>query len=267
MPSKDVIPGTQAVTRAIALLKSFSDRDPELTLTELAQRAGLNKTTAYRLLTALEREGLVARGDAGEAYRLGPEMISLGGRALRANDLRSASHACLQSLAKQSGETATLEVLSGRQVLILDEVLSSHLVGTSQSVGTRWPAHATSTGKAMLAFLPGEQRRELLQAPLERMTEHTLTDPEHLKSELAHIRSQGYATAIEEIEIGFVAVGAPVRDHSGKVIAAISLGGPSARLSASRLPVLGAQVADAARDISAALGFRPQENALREFKS
>jgi DNA-binding IclR family transcriptional regulator len=265
MPAENVIPGTQAVTRAIALLKTFSDQDPELTLTDLAQRAGLNKTTAYRLLTALEREGLVARNEQGEAYRLGPEMIALGGRALRANDLRSASRACLERLAKQTGETATLEVLSGRQVLILDEVLTSHLVGTSQSVGTRWPAHATSTGKAMLAFLPEEERQELLQAPLECLTEKTLTDPQRIARELAHIRSQGYATAIEEIELGFIAIGAPVRDHSGKVIAAISLGGPSARLSASRLPVLGAQVADAAGDISAALGYRPQEDAPGKF--
>jgi IclR family acetate operon transcriptional repressor len=266
MPSKDVIPGTQAVTRAIALLKAFSDQDPELTLTELAQRASLNKTTAYRLLTALEREGLVARRDPGEAYRLGPEMISLGGRALRANDLRSASRACLERLAKQSGETATLEVLDGRQVLILDEVLSTHLVGTSQSIGTRWPAHATSTGKILLAFLAEGERRELLKAPLVRMTENTLTDLGRLERQLVRVRAQGYATAVEEIEVGFVAVGAPVRDHSGETIAAISLGGPSARLTLDRLPGLGAQVADAARDISAALGFRPQENAPDEFK-
>src|SRR5262245_12218403 len=104
-------PGTQAVRRAVALLKAFTDEQPEWGLTELARALKLNKTTAYRLLTALEKEGFVARSPA-DAYRLGPEAIALGGRALRSNDLRSVSHAELEWLAQITKETATLEVFA-----------------------------------------------------------------------------------------------------------------------------------------------------------
>ncbi len=140
-------PGTQSVVRAISLLKAFSETHPEWGLTDLAQRVDLNKTTVYRLLTALESEGMVVQNPATQSYRLGPEMIALGTLALRSSDLRSASHPALEVLARETGETATLEILMDDQVFILDEVMGRHLIGATPSIGTRWPAHATSTGK------------------------------------------------------------------------------------------------------------------------
>ena len=133
--------------RAVALLKLFTDVRPEWGLTEVARAAGLNKTTAHRLLSALTREGLLARSATTEAYRLGPEAIALGARALRANDLRTVSRIYLEDLVKRSDETATVEVLVEAEVLILDEMHSRKWLHASPSVGTRWPAHATSTGK------------------------------------------------------------------------------------------------------------------------
>jgi DNA-binding IclR family transcriptional regulator len=257
MTDKESIPGTQAVTRALALLKSFSDQEPELSLTELASRAQLNKTTAYRLLSALEKESMIVRDGRSETYRLGPEVIALGGRALRANDLRSVSHPCLEELAERTGETATLEILTGNQVLILDEVTSSYLIGTSHSIGTRWPAHATSTGKILLAFQPEEQLQKVITAPLEKLTKNTLNDVALLKRAFNRIRDQGYAIAVEEIEVGYIAVGAPIRDHDGKVIAAISVGGPSTRMTEQKLPALIDQVVETAASISNSLGYRP----------
>src|SRR3970282_1195809 len=147
-------PGAQAVARAIAVLKAFTDSNPQLTLAEITRATRLNRATAYRLLAALEKEGWVARNKESEACRLGPEAITLGARALRANDLRSVSRAELEALAQAAGETATLEVLADGEVLILDEVHGHHLVGSTPSIGTRWPAHATSTGKVLLAHLP-----------------------------------------------------------------------------------------------------------------
>ncbi len=251
-------PGTQAILRAVALLKAFTDAHPERGLTELARAVGLNKTTAYRLLTALESEGMVMRRAAGDAYRLGPEAVALGGRALRSNNLRLASHVELEALAQHTGETATLEVLSGDQVLILDEVPGPHLIGSTQSVGTRWPAHATSTGKALLAYLTDAQRKDVFQPPLARLTDKTITTLARLRSELAAVRERGYATAIEELESGYVAVGAPLRNHDGQVVAAISVGGPSLRLTADRTADLAEKVIQAADRISERLGFRPE---------
>jgi DNA-binding IclR family transcriptional regulator len=141
--------GTQAVQRAVALLKVFSDAKPEWGLTELARAAGLNKTTVYRLLTALASEGLVARNPATEAYRLGPEAIAIGARALRSSDLRVVSHEYIEDLARRSDETATAEILVHGEVLIVDEVHSRSWLHASPSVGTRWPAHATSTGRVL----------------------------------------------------------------------------------------------------------------------
>ena len=256
MISEGLRSGTQSVTRAINLLKMFSDTQPEWNLCDLARAAELNKTTAYRLLTALERAGMLARNGHTGAYRLGPETIALGGRALRSNDLRSAGHAELEALARIAGEAATLEVLTGDQVLIVEEVPASYLVAPWQSIGTRYPAHATSTGKLLLAFLPEAERRAALQQPLRRLTDKTITDPDEMERQSAAIRAQGHAVAFEELEPDFVAVSAPVHNHDGQVVAAVSIGGPVTRLNAARLPEVIGMVTQAGRRISERLGFR-----------
>jgi DNA-binding IclR family transcriptional regulator len=256
MTSTDSYPGAQTVQRAVSLLKTFTDARPELGLADLARAVSLNKTTTHRLLAALEREGLIARNPTNEAYRLGPELIVLGWRALRANDLRNVSRPELQMLAHETGETVTLEVLADSASLILDEVLSRHMIGGTPSIGTRWPAHATSTGKAMLAFLLDAERETHLQSRLAKMTENTISSRETLKRELAQVRERGYAIANEELEIGFVVVGAPVFNHEGQVVAAISVGGPSARMTGERLPEIAAKVKESAGRISQKLGFR-----------
>jgi DNA-binding IclR family transcriptional regulator len=247
-------PGTQTVRRAVALLKAFSDERPEWGLSDLARAVGLNKTTTYRLLMALENEGMVTRSGQSEAYRLGPAVITLGGRALRANDLRTAAHAELVALAEATQETSTLEVLAEGQVLILDEVFGSHVLGNTQSLGTRWPAHATSTGKVLLAHLPAAQRDAVLAVGMPALTPQTRTTPEALRPELEQVCAQGYATAVDELEAGFVAVGAPVRNVTRAVVGAISVGGPSLRLPAKRVPEIAAQVMAAAARVSSRLG-------------
>lgn len=263
MSAQEPYPGTQAVLRAIALLKAFTDDRPELSLADLARRVELNKTTTYRLLTALESEGLVIRSTDADTYRLGPEMIALGGRALRANDLRLVSRDELETLAQTVGEAATLEVLVGAEVLILDEAPVGHLVSPNQSIGTRWPAHATSTGKVLLANLPPADLETVLQTPLVKLTEMTVTGPDALRRQLVAIREQGYAVVEQELEIGFTAIGAAIRDHNGRAAAAISVNGPSARLDAARVPEVGRLVKAAANRISARLGFKLPEPAER----
>jgi DNA-binding IclR family transcriptional regulator len=185
-----------------------------------------------------------------------PEIIALGGRALRSNDLRSAGYAELEWLASAAGEAATLEILVDDQVLILEEIPASHLLAPWQTIGTRHPAHATSTGKLLLAFLPPHERTAHLHPPLQRITEKTIIDLEALEKQMALIRAQGYATAIEELEDGYVAVSAPVRNHDGEVVAAVSIGGPITRLNAGRLPECIELVRQAGRRISERLGFR-----------
>ena len=250
--------GTQAVMRAISLLKAFTDTRPEWGLAELADAVGLNKTTAYRLLTALESEELLERRPETDAYRLGLGIITLGGCALRGNDLRTLCQPELKTLAAAAQETAALELLTGAEALILDEVTGDRVMSGGQAIGTRWPAYATSTGKAMLAHLPLAEVTAVLPASWPPLTPHTITHRDALLADLALTRARGYALADEELEIGLVAVGAPLLDFDGRVVAAISLAGPKTRLPDGRIAEIGLLVAAAARRISIHLGYAPE---------
>ena len=266
MNSRRPYPGTQAVLRAVALLKALGADGGEPTLAELVRRVGLNKTTAYRLLTALEAEGLVERaGD--EGYRVGPELVALAGRALGARELREAARAELEALARATRETAHLELRVGRETLILDEALGGHRVGTTPSVGTRWPAHAASTGKVLLAALADQDLLALLAFPLPALTPRTITGRAALQRELARVRAHGYATGIEELEPGFMAVAVPVRGRDGRVVAALGVDGPRARLRPGDLTDIAKTLPAYAARISGRLGARllgPAPPARRE---
>ena len=247
-------PGTQAVLRAVRLLKFFDDEHPEWGLGEIAEAAALNKTTTFRLLSALESEGMVARSEFGDRYTLGSEIVVLGGRALRANNLRSVSRPELVDLAAKTGETASVEILSGEKMLILDEVAGDRLLSGIRSIGTRWPVHVTSTGLVMLAFLPEDELKGVWQRPLPPITLHSITNHTKLRQKLSEIRRLGYAIADEQLELGFLAIGAPICNHDQEVIAAISLSGPQIRLTNDRHHELGIMVYKAAERISARLG-------------
>jgi DNA-binding IclR family transcriptional regulator len=253
--------GTKAVARALRIARTFTDARPEWTLAGLSRELGLSKPTALRLLAALEREGLVVRSDASGAYRLGPAAIELGARAQRSNSTASAARPEMEDLTRATGETSSIEILSEDETVILDEVQGGHLIGTSPSVGTRWPAHATSTGKVLLAAAL-EQDASLIQkmtrragGRLRRLTSCTIGTSARLALELARVSKQGYATAMGELEEGYVAIGAPVRNHDGEVVAAVSLGGPSTRFTESRLPRLIKLVREAAARVSQRLGY------------
>lgn len=253
-------PGTQAVLRAVSLLKAFTADRPERGLADLSRQLGLHKATAYRLLTALESEGMVERSPGGEAYRLGAELLALGSRAQGAGDLRIAGRPELEALAHETRETATLEVLLGDEVLILEEAMGSHVIGSMPSVGTRWPAHATSTGKVLLAHRPEWREYAASRKRLAALTPRTVTDPRVLERELARIRERGYATSVEELEPGFVALAAPVRTAAGDVVAAVSVGGPRTRLTHDRVAEIAGRLPGVAARVSERLGYREDPN-------
>lgn len=255
--TSNTLPGTQAVHRAMALLKAFDDERPAWGLSELARATGLNKTTAHRLLAALEREGLLGRAADGERYVLGPEVVVLGGRALRGNNLRAVARPELERLADETRETASLEILSGGRMLVIDEIVGGHLMSGVPDLGSRWPLHASSTGLAVLAFLPDGDAAALLPRALPPVTSATITDHAALLVELAVVRRRGYSIADESLEVGLVAIAAPVYNHDGAVVAAVSIAGPKVRVTPECLPAVAARVVRAAERVSAALGYRP----------
>ena len=169
-------PGTQAVQRAVKLLKACG-QGPGRRLTDLARAAELNKTTAFRLLSALESAGLVERTAEGDTYQIGAELTRLAGQALGNRALLAAGRPVLQALATATRETITLEVLVDDDVLIVDEVVGSHVIGAMPSLGTRWPAHATSTGKVLLAALSDLELQRRTLSRLTSFTPRTVVEP------------------------------------------------------------------------------------------
>lgn len=256
--------GTQAIGRAIRILKVFEQSPAALTATQIAAKLDLNRSTVHRLLSILEVEGLVARESAIEAearhtaYRLGPMLISLGGIALKQINIRSIALPHLRALAQHSGETVDLEILIGMDVMIIEEVQGEHVlrVGVGDNIGGRYPAHTTSTGKVLLAALSDDDLNNFLAGKLLAVTAHTCTDKPLLHDQIDQVRKQGWASAWEELEIGLMAVAAPVHDRDGQVIAAISISGPTVRINRSQIKGLAALTIDAAKNISRDLGFR-----------
>jgi DNA-binding IclR family transcriptional regulator len=252
--------GTQAVERAFAILRAFTDARREWALADLSRALKLTKPTALRLLGVLERQGMLQRTVQGGTYRLGPTAIQLGALAQRSNDLPTAARPELEQLSLHSGETASLEVLTGPEILILDETRGRLRGSSSEQLGSRWPAHAAATGKVLLAaardadddtwqqFLAGTQGK------LARYADRTITSMARLTTELAQVSRVGDATAIEEMAPGYVGIAAPIIDHLGRTVGAICLGGPRTRFSDRKLPAMIRQVVEAAHLVSLRLG-------------
>lgn len=252
--------GTQAIERAFAILRAFSDMHREWTLAELSRTLHLTKPTALRLLGVLEREGMVRRSGPGGSYRLGPTAIEFGALAQRTTDLAGVARAELERLEGLTGETVSLEVLAGPQIQVLDQVRGRSRGSAAEYVGARWPAHAAATGKVMLAAAHAagnEVWRDYVAAVgsrLPRFTDRTIASISRLRIELTVVERQGFATAIEELNVGYAAIAAPIRDHNGAVVAAICLGGPLPRIARRRLRSLVRQVIDASTAVSRSLG-------------
>lgn len=244
----------QSVDRAVAILEILA-RDGEAGVTEVARELGVHKSTASRLLAALDRRELVAQDAARGRYRLGVGLVRLAGAAGRGLDLVQESRPVCRALAQEVGETVNLAILSGRDALYLDQVAGPAALSPHNWAGQRIPLHATSDGKVLLAYLPETDLAECLTPPLARFTGRTITDLARFPALLVAIRRQGYATAVEELEAGLTAVAAPVRNAEGVVVASISASGPSFRIPADRIPVLAGPVRRAAAEVSRRLGW------------
>ena len=244
--------GAQAALRAIRLLKLFTPERPQMSLADISQAAGLNKTTTHRLLAALRSEDLVDKDPTTGRYRLGTGLMALGVQALSNSDLRLRARPLLKRLARESGETATLEVPIDDSMLILDEVAGAHVVGAAGNVGTRWPLHATSTGKALIAF--DAQALDRLHGKLSPLTQNTIVDRRELLRQLEYIRRRGYAESIDELEEGFSGVGTVIRGGLGEVLGSLSVCGPTQRMTRARRAQLGKRLQEAARHLQSAVG-------------
>jgi IclR family acetate operon transcriptional repressor len=242
----------QSVDRALSVLEIIARRG-EAGVTQIAEELGVHKSTASRLVSVLERRGFVEQVSQRGKYRLGFGIVRLAGAATAELDLSRFSRDVCERLANDLGETVNIAVLDDGHAINISQVRGMAQVGAHNWVGQRTPLHATSSGKALLAFQPPEVQEAVIARGLDRYTDHTVTDAGALRKALAEVRAQGWASTREELEIGLNAVAAPVRDHRG-VVAAISVSGPSYRMGTAILPKVVEQVTEAAAAVSARLG-------------
>jgi len=244
-----------AVDAALYILETLGGV-PEMNLTELARKLGVGKSSVYRLLVTLARRGYVDKDPQSERYRLTYRLFAVGSPAADRFGLREAANPIMQRLAGETGETVNLGLLDGTRVVNLHKVEGRHLLRMHLELGGGAPAHATALGKVLLAALkPAEVARRFHGRRLERLTPRTIGNRRSLGTALARIGKQGFALDDEECSLGLRCVAAPILNHLGSVVAALSVSGPSQRLPGQLLPSLAGSVRAAAQDISQRLGF------------
>ena len=245
--------GTQAVDRAAQLLVHVVHCPEPVTFTELTPVSGLAKSTTSRLLMALERNGLVQR-DARGRFRPGEVFVSYAWRGGAEAGLITVAQPFLDRLGDATGETINLGVASRGMVEQIAQVDSTYLIGGTNWVGLSVPLHAAALGKVLLAY----GAATLPPGRLVRRTARTITGRDALQADLAEVRRRGYAVTNEELEPGLVAVAAPVYRDRGAVVAALSVSGPTTRLTRKRILAVAAQCVAEARALSAVLGYQPE---------
>lgn len=248
-----------SVQRAIDILNLFGSQAPELGTTEIARALGLHKSTAASLVYTLAANGFLSQNPETRKYRLGLKLVERAFAMLDHVEIRRIAYPSLQQLRDQWNETVNLAILDGADVVFIERMLGTKALGMRSEVGRRERAHSTALGKAILASLPLDEVRALVaRHGLPAVTPKTITDPEKLFAELDKVRNQGYAVDDEENEIGGRCVAVPIFDHTGKVVAAVSISAPTARLPLSDVPQVGAMVRETAKTISRNLGYLPR---------
>ncbi len=246
----------QSVERSLDILEALAQTG-EAGIAQLSNQVGLHASTVHRLLATLIARGYVRQNPESGRYLLGLKPLDVA-RAVRDHlNLRMEAVPILQELMRKSGETANLAVLDDHQIVYLEQVSSpGWMLRMFVQVGARAPLHSTASGKVLLSVLGDEDLHQMLHLyPLSPYASRTIVDATVLMAELEEVRRNGYATDYGEQEEGVSCIAAPVRDHMGKVVAAISISGPWIRIAPERVPELVPLVQEACARLSAALGY------------
>ncbi len=255
------------ITKVFRILEAIQGSSSGLTLKPICDITGVHKSTAHRFLKHLERDGYLIRTETG-AYLIGPKFSHLSARANHRATLQAVARPILWEIWKSTRETVNLGTLDQGTVLYIEVIESPHEFRLSSRVGTRRSLHATALGKALAAFLAGEQmERVLATIQFQPLTPKTIMNLVQFRQELEIIRKQGYAVDDEETTLGARCVSAPILGANREVVAAVSVSGPVTRISPAQVPALAAAVMNAARAISAAMGFAQPDLEAIEARS
>ena len=237
----------RSLTRALTLLRHLAESGDGMSLTELSESASLPPSTTHRLLTTLESERFVRPDPHGGLWRIGVAAFFVGTAFARSRDKLSLARPYLRRLMETTGETANLFVESDNEAICIGQIESRHAMRAITGVGGRVLLHSSGTGKVLLAHMePSRRQRMIATMALPRETQRTIIDRAQLEAELNEVIQLGYAVDDEEHALGLRCVAAPLFDELGRAVAAVSISGPSARITIERLPVLGRMVAQAA---------------------
>lgn len=246
-----------ALARGISILEAFDELHPELGITQLSERAGLAKTTTFRLVQTLTSLRYLVSTPGGK-YRLGPRILSLGYAVLQTMDLKCTAEPYLKALSDACGETVNMAVLDGDELVYIERFKTQQIVNINLHVGSRLPLYNTAMGRALLSG----QTKEWTRAYIDRHMKYPETSPflgphgEHLLTALRIVNEKGYAVNDQELAKGLRSIAAPVRDSKGNAVAAINIAVPSARVTLHMLKTrYGPLVLKTAHSISEALGF------------
>ncbi|AQS54788.1 hypothetical protein B0W44_02380 [Novibacillus thermophilus] len=226
-----------AVVRSLNILETLADEEEGLGITEISQRLGLAKSTTHRLMMTLHHKGYVVQDEKTENYKLGLKILSLYSSLLENLSLRKVAHKHMEELANKVGETVHLVIRDDCEVVYIDKVESSkNTIRVASQIGKRAYMHSTAVGKVLLSELSWAEVEHIIREKgLPRFTKNTITEPGELKRHLQNIKNNGWAIDNVENEEGIRCIAAPIRDRSGKIVAAISISGPVFRVTEERI--------------------------------
>ncbi|MFM1654632.1 IclR family transcriptional regulator [Brevibacillus sp. B_LB10_24] len=247
----------QSVDRALKILDILASKREGCGVTEISKEMDLNKTSVYRMLSTFVKHGYVEQDAGTERYKLGYKVLELSSSLLDSIDLRTEAKMYLEELSQFTNEVIHLVVYDRGEVVYIEKLEGNETLRMHSKVGSRAPMHCTSVGKVILAYLPPSEVSKILEDhALEPHTIYTITDKETLYQQLNQIRTQGYALDLEENELSISCISAPIFDRTGKVAAAVSVSGPTTRMTMEKFDQLKDVMISIGKKISARLGYR-----------
>lgn len=247
----------KSVIKAFLIIEEL-DKAGELSIGDLSERLSMDKATVHRLINTIKDAGYVNQNLDNKKYFNSMKLLAMGNRVMEKTGIKHISRPFVAELAEKTGETINLGVRAGNQIIYIDKLESSSTIKVGLGIGTSVPSYCTGLGKAMLAFTPDKEVKDVLESILfEKFTDHTITEKDLFLKELEKIKGNGYSVDDEEYVVGLICIAAPIFDYHGKPIAAISVSCPKYRYNEERHLLLhSGLVMEAARKISKKLGYK-----------
>lgn len=248
-----------AVIRALSILDLLGQANEELGVTEISHETNLHKSTVFRLLNTLALSGYIKQNPENGKYALSIHLVQLGMSVLNRIDLRRVARPYLEELLNTCGEAVHLGILDQGDVIYIDKIDVDRPLTMGSRIGGKSPGYCTGLGKVLMAYLPEPELQQLVtKRKFCRFTVNTIVEPNQLLEHLARIREQGYALDDEEHELGIRCLAVPIKDHKGNVVAAVSVSGPTLRMTREKLDQITPRVIAVGQRISLALGYLPR---------